>query len=140
MASISHDRVINASCATVYKALTTVQGLSSWFTVQVKGSGQPDTDWRLTFEKQPSFDWRIVSMKDGQHVVWKCIEGPGNSPGTEAAFHLKATADNHCMLTISHQGWHKDDPKYERCVEIWRTLMQHLQQYCETGVAAPVYH
>ncbi|MFJ1267281.1 SRPBCC domain-containing protein [Legionella lytica] len=140
MSAISHDRVINASCATVYEALTTAQGLSSWFTTQVKGSGRPDSDWILKFENQHSFDWKIVMMDEGKCVVWKCIDGPGNSPGTEAGFYLKATADNQCTLTINHQGWNKNDPKLERCVEIWRTLMQHLQQYCETGIVAPVYH
>lgn len=140
MPTISHDRLIKASCTIVYNALTTAQGLSSWFTTQVNGSGQPDTDWILKFENQPTFDWKIVSMEYGKHVVWKCIDGPGHSPGTEAIFDLKAASDDYCTLTIRHQGWDKDDPKFERCVAIWRTLMQHLQQYCETGIAAPVYH
>lgn len=140
MSAISHDRVINASCATVYNALTTAEGLSSWFTAHIKGSGQLGTDWILMFENQPSFDWNIVAMDDKRHVLWKCLGGPGHSPGTEAEFHLKASPDNQCTLTISHQGWDKDDPKFDRCVEIWRTLMQHLQHYCETGIANPVYH
>ncbi|CDZ77270.1 hypothetical protein BN59_01552 [Legionella massiliensis] len=140
MSTISHDRIINASCATVFKALTTAQGLRSWFTRQIQGSGQLGTDWILSFEDHPSFDWKIVSIDNEKSVIWKCIEGPGHSQGTEARFQLKASSNSQCTLTISHQGWNKDDPKFARCVDIWRTLMQHLQVYCETGIASPVYH
>lgn len=140
MSAITHDMVIKASCATVYKALTTAQGLSSWFTTHVEGSGQPGTDWKLEFSDQPSFDWQIISVEKERDVTWKCLGGPGHSPGTEAEFSLKAESDKQCTLTISHRGWEKDDPKFDRCIEIWRTLMKHLQQYCETGIAAPAYH
>lgn len=140
MSAITHEMVIKASCATVYTALTTAQGLSSWFTTHVEGTGQPGTDWILEFTDQSPFDWQIISVEDERNVTWKCLGGPGNSPGTEAKFNLNASAANQCTLTISHQGWSAGDPKFERCIDIWRTLMKHLQQYCETGIAAPVYH
>jgi len=140
MSAITHEMVIKANCSTVYQALTSAQGLRSWFTTQVEGSGKPGSSWELKFTDEPSFTWQIVSIKNDRSVNWKCLQGPGNSPGTEAEFNLKATSDNQCILTIGHRGWIKDDPKFERCIEIWRTLMKHLQQYCETAVAAPVYH
>jgi len=139
MSAITHDMNIKANSSTVYKALTTAEGLRSWFTSQVEGSGKPGTDWKLKFTDQPSFDWQIISVEDKRNVTWKCLEGPGNSPGTEAEFKLKSNSDDQCILTISHRGWTKDDPKFERCIEIWRTLMDHLQRYCETGVASPAY-
>ncbi len=139
MSAITHDISIKASTSTVYKALTSKQGLRAWFTAQAEGSGQPGTVWKLKFTDQPSFDWQIVSVEDQRNVSWKCLQGPGNSAGTEAEFILKPAADNQCTLTISHQGWTKDDPKFERCVEIWHTLLDHLRRYCETGIAAPAY-
>jgi uncharacterized protein YndB with AHSA1/START domain len=139
MSAITHDIAIKANLSTVYKALTTAEGLRAWFTAQVEGSGQPGTDWKLRFTDQPSFDWQILSIEDKRHVAWKCLQGPGDSPGTEAEFSLKSEGNNQCILTISHRGWTKDDPKFELCVGIWRTLMDHLQRYCETGIAAPVY-
>lgn len=139
MSVITHDMVIRANHSTVYNALTTAKGLRSWFTAQVEGTGQPGTDWKLEPTGQPSFNWKIESVNDGKGVSWKCLAGPGNSPGTIAEFKLNAESANQCTLTISHDGWTKDDPKFERCIEIWRTLMKHLQQYCETGIAAPAY-
>lgn len=140
MPEITHDIPIKASCSTVYKALTTAQGLRSWFTAQAQGSGELGTEWELKFTDQPLFDWQITSMKDNDNVTWKCLRGPGHSAGTEVEFNLKTKSDHQCILTIIHRGWKKDDPKFERCIEIWRTLMDYLQRYCETSTAAPAYY
>jgi uncharacterized protein YndB with AHSA1/START domain len=140
MSEISHDMVINANCATVYQALTTAEGLRAWFTLQANGTGKVGTSWKLEFIDQPSFNWHILATEDQHRVVWKCLEGPGNAPGTEVEFSLKSESKNQTKLSIHHRGWTKGDPKFERCVEIWRTLMNHLQRYCETGIAEPAYH
>jgi uncharacterized protein YndB with AHSA1/START domain len=139
MLEINHEMVIKASCVTVYQALTTGEGLRAWFTSQTKGSGEVGTNWELEFSDQPSFSWHILASEPPHRVVWKCLKGPGNAPGTEVEFKFQPHSDNQSKLTISHRGWPKDDPKFERCVEIWRTLMNHLQRYCEAGVAEPAY-
>lgn len=140
MSTINHEKHIKANCATVYQALTEAEGLRAWFTSKANGSGKVGTHWKLEFTNQPSFDWHILVSDDLRRVVWKCEEGPGHAPGTEVAFTLKSGSDNQTILTISHSGWRKEDPKFERCVEIWRTLMNHLQRYCETHTAKPAYH
>lgn len=139
MSEIKHDISINTPRETIYQALTTAQGLKSWFTAQVKGSGEVGTDWELSFTNQPYFCWRILAAESPQHVAWKCLEGPGNSPGTEVEFNLKSVSKDQTTLTISHRGWTKDDPKFAKCVEIWRTLMDHLRRSCEAGIKEPAY-
>lgn len=138
MPQIKHDISINANIKTVHQALTTAQGLKSWFTSQAKGSGQLNTNWDLSFTDQPSFSWRILAMDD-HHISWECLKGPGNSPGTQVEFVIKPISDDQTLLTISHRGWEEHDPKFDRCVEIWRELMNHLQRYCQTGNAQPTY-
>ncbi len=140
MLEIKHDISVNASCETIYQALTTAQGLKSWFTSDVKGSGQVGTEWAFKFIDQPFFRWGILLSEKPNKVAWKCIEGPGNAPGTEVEFVMKPSEDGRTTLTIIHRGWEKDDPKFDRCVEIWRTLMDHLQRYCEQDIATPAYH
>ena len=139
MAEINHDISINAASETIYEALTTTQGLQAWFTEHVSGSGQVGTDWKLSFTDQPFFCWRIL-VSEPHQVAWKCLEGPGNSPGTEVEFSLKPISKTQTILTISHRGWIANDPKFTRCIEIWRTLMNHLQRYCEVGTTEPAYH
>jgi uncharacterized protein YndB with AHSA1/START domain len=138
MSEISHDVTINANTATVYRALTTTDGLRGWFTSQTSGSGKVGTNWELKFTDQPSFSWNIL-VADQERVAWKCMQGPGNAADTEVEFAFKPKSDNQTTLTIIHRGWTKDDPKFNRCVEIWRTLMHHLQHYCEAGTAKPAY-
>lgn len=139
MSEIKHDISIQAAHDTVYNALTTSQGLASWFTHQVQGSGKVGTNWQLSFTDEPFFSWRI-NMVNPNHIAWQCLEGPGNAPGTDVEFLLHAATSQQTTLTILHRGWQRDDPKYQRCVEIWRNLMNHLQHYCETGHADPAYH
>ena len=140
MSEINHDISINAARETVYQSLTTAKGLKAWFTSQVEGSGEVGTNWELSFTNQPFFSWRILTAERPQRVIWKCLEGPGNSPGTQVEFNLVSISKNQTTLTISHRGWTKDDPTFDRCVDIWRTLMNHLQRYCEMGSAEPAYH
>lgn len=139
MSEIKHDITIATNCATVYEALTTAQGLRAWFTSQVNGTGKVGTNWELEFVDEPSFTWRILASENQRSVSWKCLKGPGNAAGTEVEFLLKPKTDNQVILTIIHRGWTKDDPKFASCVKIWRTLMSHLQQYCEQGIAEPAY-
>lgn len=138
MSQITHDMTINAKYATVFQALTTVEGLRAWFTSQTDGTGKVGTHWKLEFIDQPSFSWHILTVEKDR-IVWKCLEGPGNSPGTEVEFSLKPQSEHQTILNICHRGWTHNDPKFESCVEIWRTLMNHLQRYCEEGIAQPVY-
>ena len=139
MSEIHHDISINATPETVYQALTTAQGLSAWFTSQVTGSGEVGSNWKLSITDQPYFSWEILQSENQQRVLWECLDGPGNAPGTEVEFVLKSASNDHTNLTISHRGWKDHDPKFTRCIEIWRTLMNHLQNYCETGEEEPAY-
>lgn len=140
MSEIEHTITIKAKPETIYQALSTANGLTSWFTSHVNGSGMVGTNWDLSFTNEPFFSWHITSAINPNQVAWECIEGPGNAAGTEVEFDIQATANNQAILTIIHRGWTEDDPKFERCIEIWRTLMDHLQQYCESGVKKPAYH
>lgn len=137
MSEINHDLTINAQSETIYHALTTPEGLQAWFTAHVKGSGKVGTNWDLDFTNQPFFSWQILTAEKS-HIAWKCLQGPGNASGTEVEFTLAPDA-NKTILTISHRGWTAGDPKFTKCVDIWRTLMNCLQHYCETGKAAPAY-
>ncbi len=139
MAEIKHDITVNATRETIYTALTTAQGLAAWFTATVTGSGKVGSEWQLEFKGEPSFRWKILTSESPSKVVWQCIAGPGHAPGTEVEFNLKAAGDKKATLTIVHRGWSKDDPKFDRCVDIWRTLMNHLQRYCEQDITEPVY-
>ena len=139
MSEINHAIPIKASVKVVYHALTTLDGLRAWFTAQTNGSGKVGTNWVLKFTDQPSFTWKISTLEDQNLILWTCLEGPGNAAGTEVEFTLASQSD-HTILTILHRGWIKEDPKFDRCVEIWRILMNHFQQYCETGTANPAYH
>lgn len=140
MSEIKHDITMNATCETIFKALTTEEGLKSWFTPEVNGSGEVGTEWELKFTDQPFFRWGIMTSDAPYDVAWKCLEGPGSAPGTEVEYTLTPTPDNKAVLTIIHRGWSEGDPKFEKCVAIWRLLMTHLQQYCEQNKAEPAYH
>jgi uncharacterized protein YndB with AHSA1/START domain len=139
MAEIKHDITIHAKCETVYQALTTPQGLKSWFTSQVHGFGQIGTNWELEFTNEPSMSWLILAAEHPTHVAWKCLEGPANTPGTKVEFILKPISNNQTMLTLIQQGW-PSDPKFTYFANIWCMLMKQLQHYAETGMAEPAYH
>src|ERR1700722_12081808 len=137
MDSINHEIKINATPEMVFNALSTRNGVKSWFTSDVEGIGAVGSEWKLRFKDQPEFHWQILASDAKKHVVWKCLKGPGNSVGTSVVFDLSPTQDGRTLLTVSHLGWPNIEGNFRKCNTLWGVIIHHLKQFAETNVAHP---
>jgi uncharacterized protein YndB with AHSA1/START domain len=140
MADILHRiGVEKASPQQVYDALTTVDGLSGWWTEQT--SGKPsDIGGVIEFLFGPGgFDMEVTALDPGRHVGWKVVEGPEEWLGTTVRFDLRQDGD-YTIVLFKHEGWRAPVEFMHHCSTKWAIYLMSLKQLVETGTGAPDPH
>jgi uncharacterized protein YndB with AHSA1/START domain len=59
----------------VYKALTTVEGLSGWWTSKTQGESEIDGVLQLHFGGG-GFDMKVLELHPTKHILWQVVDGP----------------------------------------------------------------
>ncbi len=140
MADINHEIKIEASPEKIFNALSTVSGLKGWHTTHVEG--QPKLNEVLSFSTpgKPTFRWKVIKSDPNKVVAWECVEGPGDSVGTQAIYTISPAADKRTLVELSHNSWPNQQGNFRKCNTLWGILLHHLKNYVETGKADPAIH
>lgn len=139
MATISHEIKINASRSTVFNALNTREGMQGWHTADVQGDGSVGSVWQLGFSGQLTFEWEVIAAELDERVEWRCVSGPGDSPGTTVQYILSDAPNGQTLVVQEHSGWASEEDNFRKCNTLWGVLLHHLQQYAESNQARPAY-
>ena len=138
MATITQHIRIHAAPETVFKALSTKEGLESWFTTNIEGDVRQGETALFRFPKNETFRWKFAELTPSR-VVWECLDGPGVAKGTTATFHLSPDGVGDTLVTCGHENWPEGHKALETCDALWGILLGHLREYAETGKLVPVY-
>ena len=127
--------VHQASPHEVYGALTTLEGLSGWWTEDTTGS--TDTDGVIQFRFPPGgFDMRVVEQVPDQRVTWEVVDGPEEWIGTTVDWDLRQD-DDYTIVLFKHQGWKEPVEFMHHCSTKWGSYLMSLKSLVETGAGAP---
>jgi Activator of Hsp90 ATPase homolog 1-like protein len=133
---ILHKVGIKSSCQNdVYKALTTIEGLSGWWTNDTKGDSKVGAVLRFRFHAG-GFDMKVLKLDPAKHVLWQVVEGPTEWIGTKISFDLKQEGDWTIVL-FKHQGWKEPVEFMHHCSTKWAVFLLSLKSLLETGKGAP---
>ena len=69
MASIKHLFHIAAPRQQVYEAISTIEGISNWWTVQTTGSSERGGVMAFRFG-QAGMDFKVISVQPNESVSW----------------------------------------------------------------------
>ena len=138
MASITQHIRVHAAPEIVFKALSTKEGLESWFTADITGEVRQGGTAALYFPKNEVFQWKFAELTPSR-VVWECLDGPGVAKGTTATFHLSPDGGGDTLVTCGHENWPEGHQALETCNSLWGVLLEHLRAYVESGKPAPTY-
>lgn len=144
MVNIVHRIGIKAPAALVYKALTTIEGLSHWWTEETQGDGKVGGKIDFTFrspkgEFMGKFVMEVKELNDQKDVRWRCLEGPPDWIGTEITFQL-SEQDGQTIVLFGHRDWRKEVEATYHCSMKWATFLLSLREYVETGKGKPSPH
>ncbi|MFC1415576.1 SRPBCC family protein [Streptacidiphilus cavernicola] len=137
MADILHRVGIKDSAPEkVYQALTTVDGLADWWTVDTEGSaGIVGGIVRFRFAVG-GFDMEVVELRPSERVVWRVVDGPEEWIGTTVEWKLRQEGD-YAIVLFGHQGWKEPVEFMHHCSTKWGSFLMSLKSLLETGEGAP---
>jgi uncharacterized protein YndB with AHSA1/START domain len=125
----------SSSLDDVYGALTTIEGLSAWWTTNTQGD--PKTGGVLQFRfGAGGFDMKILELDPARSVLWQVVEGPAEWLGTKISFEL-AQKDDWTILLFKHAGWQEPTEFMHHCSTKWAVFLLSLKSLLETGKGAP---
>jgi uncharacterized protein YndB with AHSA1/START domain len=137
MVDILHRFGVEASPHEVYEALTTIDGLASWWTRDT--SGDPTMGGRLEFlfGERGTLVMEVVSTRPDENVTWRGVEGgPEEWVGTTITFDLKAQPDETVVL-FTHGGWREPVEFMNHCSTKWASFLLGMKAGLEGGKALP---
>jgi uncharacterized protein YndB with AHSA1/START domain len=127
--------VKDANPATVYEALTTVDGLAGWWTEDTKGSGE--LGGVLAFRFPPGgFDMEVIETVPAERVVWRVVDGPEEWIGTTVEWQLRQD-DGFTIVLFAHRGWKEPVEFMHHCSTKWGSYLVSFKSLLETGEGAP---
>lgn len=136
MVDILHKVGIAGSLpADVYSALTSLEGLSGWWTEET--TGEPNVGGVIAFRfASGGFDMLVTELNPPQRVLWRVADGPEEWIGTTISFELRQDGDYTTVL-FKHEGWREPVEFMHHCSTKWATFLLSLKALVETGKGAP---
>lgn len=140
MVDILHQMgVAGAAPKEVYDALTTLDGLAGWWTVDTAGETAPGGVIEFRFGPG-GFDMRVDELDEGRLVRWTVVDGPEEWIGTTVRWELREEPDWGTVVMFWHEGWREPVDFMHHCSTKWATYLLSLKQLVETGTGAPDPH
>lgn len=139
MVDILHRIGIEAGQDDVYAALTTIDGLSAWWTEDTHGTGDAVGGTVAFRFPVGGFDMRVTELAPTDRLVWQVIEGPEEWIGTTIEWELHRE-DEYTIVMFAHRGWREAVPFMHHCSTKWATFLMSLKSLVESGKGEPAPH
>ena len=140
---ITHHLKINATPETIYKAVSTEQGMKGWWSKDCTVGESEGENSILKFDKQGTIvkmDFRTESLDLNKKVVWTCI-GNGNPMWIDTKIVTEITAtDEGCDVVFAHTAFdekYKGQEGFEMIKQGWEHFVNSLTSFCENGTGQP---
>lgn len=158
MPNIRHEILIEAPVEKIYKAITSQEGLSAWWTPGAQAEPKYNSVARFGFGPEYFKEMKITAIVLFELVRWDCIAGADEWIGTTISFHLQAgdptsllllhpelkdqiqqqDASGPCtVLIFHHEEWKEYTPMFAECNYTWARFLGSLKLFCETGTGCP---
>jgi uncharacterized protein YndB with AHSA1/START domain len=125
----------SSSSADAYRALTTREGLSAWWTTDTQGESKVGGVLLFRFGTG-GFDMKVLELQRDERVLWQVVEGPAEWIGTKISFELKQEGD-WTIILFKHEGWKEPVEFMHHCSTKWAVFLLSLKSLLETGKGAP---
>jgi len=122
----------------VYAALTTIDGLSGWWTEDTEGETSVGGILRFRFDVG-GFDMRVLELVPDKRVLWEVTDGPEEWIGTTVSWDLEQEGE-YTVVLFAHEGWREPVEFMHHCSTKWAIFLMSLKSLVETGKGAAAPH
>ncbi len=157
MPHIRHNLFIGASAEKIYRAITSQEGLSAWWTPNTIAEEEVNSIARFPFGNDYYKEMKIMALHSFELVKWNCIKADAEWVGTNISFTLisnnkKNILDTNpeilgqveqqkneegTMLIFEHDDWKDYTAMFAECNYTWGQFLRSLKLFCETGKGRP---
>jgi uncharacterized protein YndB with AHSA1/START domain len=116
----------------VYAAISTIDGLSNWWTKEVKGESKVGGTIEFRFGNTGGHDTKVLELKPNELVKWENITGHSGWAGTIITFQLDDN-EGKTRVRFTQDGFKEANDFYASCSFSWSRYMWSLRQLCQTG-------
>jgi uncharacterized protein YndB with AHSA1/START domain len=136
MPDILHKVGIKSSSPNaVYRALTTLDGLSAWWTTNTKGESKVGSVLQFRFG-DGGFDMKVLELDPDKRVLWQVVDGPAEWIGTQISFDIAQRGDWTIVL-FKQASWKEPVEFMHHCSTKWGVFLLSLKALLETGKGSP---
>ena len=136
MAEINHLFHISAPRKKVYEAISSIKGLSGWWTADTRGNSEPGGVLEFRFGEHFLNRMKVRELIEDKSVTWDCVESAPDWVGTKLTFHLDDN-DGKTRVKFSHGNWKESNDFMAQCNFSWGRYMESLRNLCEKGKGSP---
>jgi hypothetical protein len=124
-----------ATADQVYSSISTIAGLTSWWTPKVSGDSKIGGILQFLFSKGgPEFE--VIDLQPQKRVEWRCVKGPSDWMDTHIEFMISKN-DQETILLFKHSGWREEVEFMYHCSTQWAYFLIGLRKFLETGKGTP---
>src|SRR5579885_1384599 len=134
MPDIMHTLKIQAPPDRVYRAITTAEGVRSWWTRDVSLDSAAGTGEFGFYGRRFVVKIVIDALEPEARVRWRVANAAW--PGDIVEFDVKPEA-GHTRLAFAHRGFGEADQRYAGATTRWGVYLLSLKEYLETGKGKP---
>lgn len=131
---------IDAPATDIYRAITTQEGLASFWTSDVTATAEVGAELRFGFPEAPvDLQMTVAGLEENRVIRWTC-QGPWpHWTGTEVEWTLVESDSGPNLVVFEHSGWSDDQAAAEfgSVAMVWARVLLALETYIRTGAAAP---
>lgn len=137
MQKIIHVLQIKAEPKKVFRAIATAEGLSNWWSTDVKAEEKVGgiVDFKFMGDFNP--DMKIIALNEPKVVKWECVGGHDNWQDNKFLFELGESDDGTQLKFVQEYANEISDEDYGTYNFNWGYYLQSLKGYCETGQGKP---
>ncbi len=130
MSDIRHRVGVFAPQQQVFDTLSTIKGLSGWWTRDVRGDEREGGNLEFYFRggDTPSAVMRVTEITPSERVAWECVEGPKDWIGTTLTFELyPGPEERETVVKFTHGDWREPAEFLHHCSTRWAQYLISLK-------------
>lgn len=136
MPDILHDFPIQAPLDRVFGAVSTSQGLDTWWTERSAGRPELGAEYELGFG--PEYDWRarVTRYTPDAEFELEMVRADPDWIGTRVGLQLEPR-DGVTWVRFHHTGWPAANEHYRISCNCWAMYLRILRRSLEHGESVP---
>ncbi|MFI5131976.1 MAG: SRPBCC domain-containing protein [Chitinophagales bacterium] len=130
MPDIRHLVFIKSTPERIYQAISTQEGIASWWSVHNNAKPQAGSEYRISFGGEYYKTIKVTDLLPNKRVEWEILEATPEWLNTKVTFDISVGKD--CAeLRFTHSGWKDYTDMFAQCSYHWAIYLGNLKTFTE---------